>query len=58
MKFHEVAVGDKFKHNNTEYVKIPEARVSCCKIQHNCEATATGAKVALKPLDEVEKIQG
>lgn len=58
MKFHEVSVGDKFKFNNTEYVKVPEARISCCKIQHNCEIVSTGAKATLKPLDEVEKIQG
>jgi hypothetical protein len=56
MKFHEVAVGEKFKFNNQEYIKIPEARVSCCKILHNAELAGTAEKVVLKPLDEVEKI--
>jgi hypothetical protein len=56
MKFSELKVGDKFKYNNTEYSKIPEVRISCCKVKHNCE-TPDGTKAALKPLDEVEKIE-
>ena len=56
MKFHEVAVGDKFKFNNQEYVKVPEIRVSCCKISCNAEIVGTAEKAVLKPLDEVEKI--
>ena len=56
MKFHELAVGDKFKFNNQEYVKLPEVKASCCKVKHNCENTNGGAKAALQPLDEVEKI--
>jgi hypothetical protein len=56
MKFHEVAVGEIFKFNNQEYVKIPEVRVSCCKIQQNAQILGSEEKVVLKPLDEVEKI--
>lgn len=56
MKFHELAVGEQFKFNNQEFTKIPEQRVSCCKIKHNCENISTGEKVVLKPLDDVEKI--
>jgi|694.fasta_scaffold00642_14 hypothetical protein len=57
MKFHEVAVGEKFIHNNQEYIKTPEMRVSCCKIKDNCQILTTGQKAVLKPLDEVEKVQ-
>lgn len=57
MKFHELAVGDKFKFNNVDYVKIPEVRVSCCKISENCQAVVTAEKAVLKPLDEVERIE-
>lgn len=57
MKFHEVAVGEKFIFNNQEYVKTPEMRVSCCKVKDNCQIITTGQKVTLKPLDEVEKVQ-
>lgn len=56
MKFNEVAVGEKFKFNNVEYTKIPEVRVSCCKVKENCQEIVTGNKVVLKPLDEVEKL--
>ena len=58
MKFHELTVGEKFKFNNREYVKIPEVKASCCKVKHNCEIVSTNAKVVLKPLVEVEKIEG
>lgn len=56
MKFHELAVGSKFKFNNEEFRKIPEVRASCCKIKENCENIATGKKSVLKPLDDVEQI--
>lgn len=56
MKFHELAVGDKFKMNNQEYEKIPEIKVSCCKIKENARSIANGATAVIKPLDEVEKI--
>lgn len=57
MKFHELAVGEKFKFNDAEFTKIPEERVSCCKIKWNCENVSTGEKIVLKPLDQVEKIE-
>jgi hypothetical protein len=56
MKFHELAVGDKFKFNNQEYIKTQEVRLNCCKIKENCQVVSSGAKAALKPLDEVEKV--
>lgn len=56
MRFHDVKVGEKFKFNNEEYTKVPEVKISCCKIKHNCEKT-DGSKVVLKPLDDVEKIE-
>lgn len=57
MKFHELAVGEKFKFNNQEYVKVQEVKASCCKVKYNCELIQTNEKIALKPLDEVEKIE-
>jgi hypothetical protein len=56
MKFNEIKVGEKFIYNNTEYSKIPEVKISCCKVKHNCETT-DGTKAVLKPLDEVQKIE-
>lgn len=56
MKFHELSVGEKFKFNNLEFTKIPEERVSCCKVKWNGENVSTGEKIVFKPLDEVEKV--
>lgn len=56
MRFHELAVGEKFKFNNQEYVKIPEIRISCCKIKENAQCVANSTKAVLKPMDEVEKV--
>jgi len=55
MKFHEVAVGERFLFNNKEYTKVEEVRLSCCKVRENAQA-ATGEKVVLKPMDEVQKL--
>lgn len=57
MKFHELAVGEKFKYNNKEYLKLQEVKASCCTVKHNCEIIETNEKAVLKPLDEVEKIE-
>jgi|688.fasta_scaffold00762_51 hypothetical protein len=56
MKFHELAVGEKFKMNNLEYQKIPEVKLSCCKIKENAQSSSDGSKIVVKPLDEVERI--
>lgn len=56
MQFKDVQVGEKFTFNDNQYTKIPEVRISCCKVKHNCE-TADGTKAVLKPVDEVLKIE-
>lgn len=58
MKFHELAVGEKFKFNNEEYVKTKEVKSNCCRVKENCQVASTGQKAVIKPLDEVERIQG
>jgi hypothetical protein len=55
MKFHEVPVGDKFVYNNETYVKIPEIRKSCCKIQQNAQKVSDKTVAVIKPLEEVTK---
>ncbi len=57
MKFHELAVGERFRFNNQEYTKVPEVRVSCCKVGHNCQLVGSEEKAVLKPLDEVDRIE-
>ena len=56
MKFHEIGVGEKFKMNNMEYTKIPEVKLSCCKIKENAQSVTSGTKIVVKPLDDVERI--
>jgi hypothetical protein len=56
MKFHELAVGEKFRINNEEYEKIPEVRISCCKIKENAKSVTTGQTQVFAPLDEIDKI--
>lgn len=48
--------GDKFLYNQQEYVRIPDERVSCCKV-FNAQCVATGEKIQIVPITEVEVIQ-
>jgi pyruvate carboxylase len=58
MKFYQLGVGDRFKFNDQEYVKVQEVKANCCKIKENCKVVGSGEKAVLKPLDEVEKVSG
>lgn len=53
MKFHQLAVGQKFKFNNVVYTKIEPQKVSCCKTLSALNME-TNQKVMVKPNDEVE----
>jgi hypothetical protein len=56
MKFFELAVGDKFKHNGLIYEKVKEERISCCKVGKNAILYGDNAsKMVFKPLEDVEK---
>ena len=37
MNFTDLKTGDRFSYNGTEYIKIDEVRISCCKLI-NCQA--------------------
>lgn len=56
MQFHELAVGDKFKFQNNEYEKVPEVRISCCKIKCNAKSLPDGSEVVIHPKETIEKI--
>ena len=58
MKFYQLAVGDRFKFNNQEYIKVQEVTANCCKIKENCKVSGSGERAVLKPLDEIEKVSG
>lgn len=54
VKFKDVAINTEFKFNNTEYIKIPEERISCCQANTAVEKYNPNAKAMLLPLVEVE----
>lgn len=56
MKFYELAVGEKFTANGSEFTKIPEERISCCQIKWNAENNTSKDKVVMKPMDDVERV--
>ena len=50
VQFKDIKVGDIFTHGDTEYKRIPDQRVSCCKV-FNAENTANPAqKIQIQPL--------
>lgn len=55
MKFSELAVGQKFTSNGTEYTKIEPQKVSCCKTL-NAINLSDNHKVMIKPDTEVEAV--
>jgi hypothetical protein len=54
LPFKDVQVNQIFKMNNTEYKKIQEKRISCCKFTNACLISNENNKIGIKPLTEVE----
>jgi hypothetical protein len=52
-EFRALAVGDKFIYKDIIYIKIPEERISCCKV-FNAQNIDNKEKTMIKPLDKVE----
>lgn len=59
MKFKDLKINDVFVKNgqNAEYTKVPEVRVSCCKIKCNAKRNVDNTEAVFRPLDEVVKIE-
>lgn len=62
VKFMDLIVGQKFKASVnggplSEYVKIPEERVSCCHILTAALVSDPNQKAQITPLVEVELVQ-
>jgi hypothetical protein len=55
MKFSELAVGQKFTANGTEYVKTDTVKISCCK-SVNCQKTADNTKHMIQADAVVEPV--
>lgn len=56
-KFSELSVGTKFIYNNTEYEKISQVKVSCCK-SLNAKSTANEKqRIFVIPAAEVKVVE-
>lgn len=54
IQFKDLKVNDKFILNGTEYTRIPDKRVSCCKIINAANASNPSDKIPVKPLTTVQ----
>lgn len=54
VKFKELQVNDKFTLNNTEYKKVTEKKISCCKRLNACLVSDENQLIQVQPLTEVE----
>ncbi len=51
-KFMDLSVGEKFTLNGLEYEKIPDERISCCRV-NNAQQINSGEKIQIIPIEEV-----
>jgi hypothetical protein len=56
-KFSDLAVGEKFSVNGTEYIKSDEVRISCCR-SVNCYATTDASQKGHFSGDTVVVVNG
>jgi hypothetical protein len=56
-EFGELAVGDRFIFNGSEFVKTAEVRVTCCK-SVNCQSMSNPAETTFIPVNTVVIVNG
>lgn len=49
IQFKDLNINDKFTLNGTEYIRIPDKKVSCCKILNAIEAAKPEKSLQIKP---------
>ena len=59
MQFKDLPINATFtkEGQNAQYVKVPEVRVSCCKIRCNAKRKTDNAEQVFRPLDKVTQIE-
>ena len=60
MQFYQLYKGDPFLLNGEKYEKIPEKRISCCKIEYNALKIDSDKKreyVVINPKQEVTPVK-
>jgi hypothetical protein len=53
--FKDIAVGEKFKHNNKVYTKIEHEKITCCKF-FNAIEDGTNVKIGVRLQHAVEPV--
>ena len=56
-RFVDLQVGTKFVHEGSEYVKIKDERINCCKVLNAASAKDPTKKIMVVPITEVELIK-
>lgn len=59
MQFKDLGINDQFTKQGSPvvYTKVPEQKVSCCKVSCNAKDLRTNTNVVFRPLDEVTKVE-
>ncbi len=59
MQFKDLSINDIFVKpgQNAQYTKVPEVRVSCCKVKCNAKRKLDNADAVFRPLDEVTRLE-
>ena len=57
-QFHQIPIGSKFKRDGGEndantYIKIPDERINCCKVNNAALASDPNQKIMIKPINDV-----
>jgi hypothetical protein len=56
-RFVDIPVGSKFKkddpNDNKTYIKIPDERINCCKVNNAALASDMNQKIMMKPVNDV-----
>ena len=57
-RFVDIPVGSKFKRDGGEgdsntYIKIPDERINCCKVNNAALASDMNQKLMIKPVNDV-----
>jgi hypothetical protein len=54
IQFKDLKVDDKFVLNGTEYTRIQDKRVSCCRVLNACNVANAKDIIQVKPLTMVQ----
>lgn len=53
-KFMDLAVGEQFSYQGINYEKIPDERISCCKVNNAKQLNHPATKIQVVPIAEID----